>query len=139
MWQCVFDGQDAAATRPQRGSAFSAAQPRLPLPQVVPESRRNWTRNETMLTSVARDQSSRRRALKTASFHKPNLYPYTACNPSASYSTETASPCPLVYRSLPKSSRPSVSLHRDVSSSCRSRCCMCQPPSMRIAQRARLL
>ena len=188
-------------------------------------------RNETVLTSVTRDQSSRRRALKAASFQKPNQYPYTACNPSASYSrdivrilcpvvvvassppsepqlaalqrlnstcckshtqpallkyadlgpsrpddqlstldsylesarldiplrgfktfwsnsmgcdlrtafttavwpslaVETASPCPLVHRSLPTSSRPSVSLHRDVSSSDRSRCCMCQTSSM---------
>ena len=43
-------------------------------------------RNETMLTSVTRDQSSRRRALKAASSHKPNQYPYTVRNPSASYS-----------------------------------------------------
>ena len=38
----------------------------------------------------------------------------------------------------PKSSRPSVSLHRDDSSSDRSRCCGCQPSLMRIAQLARL-
>ena len=43
-------------------------------------------RNETMLTSVTQDQSSRRRALKAASSHKPNQYPYTAGIPSPSYS-----------------------------------------------------
>ena len=42
-------------------------------------------RNKTMLRSVTRDQSSRRRALKAASSHKHNQCPYTACNPSASY------------------------------------------------------
>ena len=194
-------------------------------------------RNETTLTSVARDQSSRRRALKAATSHKPNLYPYAACNPSALYSrgivriicpvvvvasippsepqlaalqrfnstccqshaqpahlryavlrrsrpndhhraldarfhldppgsfktflsssmgcdlrtaftaavwpslaVETASPMSFLWciAVSPKSSRPSVSLHRGVSSSDRSRCCGCQPPSMRIAQLARL-
>ena len=41
----------------------------------------------TILTSVTQDQSSRRRALKAASSHKPNLYPHTACNPSALHSS----------------------------------------------------
>ena len=40
-------------------------------------------RNETMLTSVTRDPSSRRRPQKAASSHEPNPYPYTACKPSA--------------------------------------------------------
>ena len=42
-------------------------------------------RNETMLTSVTRDPSSRRRALKAAP-SQPHQCPYTACNPRALHS-----------------------------------------------------
>ena len=51
-------------------------------PTVDACSQRASTR-DNMLTSVTRDRSSRRRALKAAS-RTPNHYPYTACNPGAS-------------------------------------------------------
>ena len=77
-------------------------------------------RNETMLTSVTRDQSSRRRALKAASSHKPNQCPYTACNPSASFTRGMVRIlCPVVVvASSPPSEQQLAALQRFNSTCC---------------------
>ena len=71
-----------------------------------------YRRNETMLTSVTRDQSSRRLALKAASSHKPKQYPYTACNPSALFSRGFVRIlCPVVVVASSPSSEPQLAAH----------------------------
>ena len=76
-------------------------------------------RNEPMLTSVTRDQSSRRRALKAASSLKPNQYPYTACNPSASYSRGIVRIlCPVVVVASSPPSEPQLAALQRFNSTC---------------------
>ena len=71
-------------------------------------------RNETMLTSVTRDQTNRRR--------EPTQYSYTACNPSASYSRGIfRNLCPVVVvASSPPSEPQLAALHRFNSTCCQS-------------------
>ena len=76
-------------------------------------------RKETTLTSVTRDQSSPRRALKAASSHKPNPYPYTACNPSALYSRGTVRIlCPVVVVAFSPPSEPQLAALQRFNSTC---------------------
>ena len=74
---------------------------------------------ETMLTSVTRDQSSRRRALKAASSHKPDQYPYTVCKQSASYFMGFVRiPCPVVVVASSPTFEPQLAALQRLKSTC---------------------
>ena len=76
-------------------------------------------RNETMLTSVTRDQSSRRRAMKAASSHKPNQCPAHKLQPKRVVlqrycSHPLSSPCCSILSAIRTTTRCSPAFQFDV-------------------------